>query len=217
MEALFKQGSFEILTDDVASLKPREMNWLINRCGSVSYQSWKTSKKTTEEFVKMIYDKRHLSVIEHSWFLFFLKAFNDFQKKDIRLNLLDGNHLFCITKRPDGVIVSGNARMFTEAYIRNPTTTTATLLNYLRTQNQILFPIAPREDLVIPMIFQPNPVLKTKKEILTHRAMTVLFDNCSRGLTHEDVRSRNGHNKVVAYTQESTRYVDPTRKGGFKF
>ena len=71
MEVLFKQGSFEILTDDVASLKPREMNWLINRCGSVSYQSWKTSKKTTEEFVKMIYDKRHLSVIEHSWFLFF--------------------------------------------------------------------------------------------------------------------------------------------------
>ncbi len=41
------------------------------------------------------------------------------------------------------------------------------------------------------------------ESVLEHSAMTVEFDNFSRGFTHELVRHR-----LVSYTQESTRYVD---------
>ena len=41
------------------------------------------------------------------------------------------------------------------------------------------------------------------ESVLEHSCMTVEFDNVCRGFTHELVRHR-----LVAYTQESTRYVD---------
>ncbi len=41
------------------------------------------------------------------------------------------------------------------------------------------------------------------ESVLEHSCMTVEFSNVSRGFTHELVRHR-----LVAYTQESTRYVD---------
>ncbi len=41
------------------------------------------------------------------------------------------------------------------------------------------------------------------ESVIEHSAMTVEFDDVSRGLTHELVRHR-----LAAYTQESTRYVD---------
>ncbi len=41
------------------------------------------------------------------------------------------------------------------------------------------------------------------ESVLEHSAMTVEFNNVSRGFTHELVRHR-----LAAYTQESTRYVD---------
>jgi len=217
-EILFKKGSFVILEDDVSKLTPEQMNWLIKRCGTISHQSWETSRKTPEEFIKMLYEIKHFSVIEHSWFTFKIDAgHNPNYKKGIKLALLEGNHLFCLTERPREIIVSGNARMFIEAYLRNPNTITANLLNFLHEENPILFLLKPSEQYTKTINFSNKPTLETKEEILTHRAMTVLFNNCSRGFTHENVRSRNGHNKIVAYTQESTRYVNPSQKGGFKF
>jgi len=41
------------------------------------------------------------------------------------------------------------------------------------------------------------------ESVIEHSCLTVLFQNCSRGFTHELVRHR-----LVAYSQESTRYVD---------
>jgi len=41
------------------------------------------------------------------------------------------------------------------------------------------------------------------ESVLEHSSMTVLFDNVSRGFTHELVRHR-----LASFTQESTRYVD---------
>jgi len=217
MKILFKQGSFEILTDDVTALEPHKMNWLIKRCGSISHQSWKTSKKTPEEFIQMIWRIKHLSVLEHSWFCFSIKINKTNSGDHILLDLLRANHLFCITERKKEVFVSGNARMFTEAYIRYPSHIIATLLDRLHKQNHVLFPLTPHKDLMIALHYVQSPCFYTNKERLIHQAMTVIFKDCSRGLTHEDVRSRNGHNKAVAYTQESTRYVDPTKKDGYKF
>jgi len=218
-EILFQKGSFEILSDDVAQLSSKEMNKLVQRCGTISHQSWETTRKTPEEFVKMLYNIGHLSVTEHSWFTFEIYVGYGFSKQDFKLALLEGNHLFCITERPNTIIVSGNARMFIEAYIRNPNIITAGILDLLYKENPILFPLKPSVQYIktIYPIYLNKPILRTKDEILTHRAMTILFNNCSRGFTHENVRSRNGHNKTVAYTQESTRYVNPREKGGFKF
>lgn len=42
--------------------------------------------------------------------------------------------------------------------------------------------------------------------VLEHSILTVRFDNCSRGFTHEQVRHR-----LTAISQESTRYVDYAR------
>ncbi len=44
---------------------------------------------------------------------------------------------------------------------------------------------------------------KGHESVLEHATMTVRFDNCSRGFTHELVRHR-----LMSITQESTRYVD---------
>ncbi len=220
MKNLWREGNFEILSDDVGGLPPKEMHLLIKRCGTVSHQSWKSSKKSPEEFIRMIWRVKHYSVLEHSWFSFFIPSNSEAEKGQIELDLKRGNGLFCITSRANGVLVSGNARIYIEAYLRNPTTTTATLLHFLQNRDPLLFPpelFKVRRDLVIPYDFIFNPSLKTKKEILVHRAMTVLFSNVSRGFTHEDVRSRNGHNKIASYTQRSTRYVDPLKKESFNF
>lgn len=42
------------------------------------------------------------------------------------------------------------------------------------------------------------------ESVLEHCGITVRFENCSRGFTHELVRHRVG----IAFSQESTRYVD---------
>lgn len=46
------------------------------------------------------------------------------------------------------------------------------------------------------------------ESVIEHSSMTVKFLNCSRGLTHELVRHR-----LMAISQESTRYVDYAGKG----
>jgi len=217
-DLLWRKGSFEILSNDVGSLTTKEMNELIKRCGCVSHQSWETSKKSPEEFIRMILKiLKHYSVLEHSWFTFFILTSSDIEKESLELGLLRGNHLFCVTEREDGFLVSGNARMFIEAYLRNPTTSTGTLLYYLKQRNPVLFPILVKQELVLLPTFEFNPYLRTKEEILVHQAMSVIIRYISRGFSHEDVRSRNGHDKISSYTQRSTRYVNPLKKNGFRF
>jgi len=45
--------------------------------------------------------------------------------------------------------------------------------------------------------------------VIEHSCITIRFENCSRGFTHEMVRHR-----LCAFSQESTRYVDYAKKGG---
>ena len=216
MKLLFKKGSFIIVKEDLADTLPKEQNEIIQLCGTIAHQSQKTSRKTPEEFIKMLWQVRHYSVFEHSWFTFFI-PFTLQYPKDLKLNLLEANHLFCLTERKNGVIVSGNARMFIEAYLRYPNHITATLLYFLHQRNPTLFPQIVKEELVLPPLFTFNPKLITRKEVLIHKAMTVIFQHISRGFTHETVRSRPGSNMIVGYTQRSTRYVDPLKKNSFNF
>ena len=219
VDFLFKQGDFEILADNVGALMPPAMNQLVKKCGCVSHQSFEVSTKTPEEFIGALIEMKHWSVLEHSWFTFQIKVKNKYKQRDLELELLQSNHLFCLDEVDQSIFISGNSRMFNEAYLRNKDSEIINnLMVYLSNYNSVLFPI--KTIYWLPtnrysLIF--NPTFSNKSLILHHRAMTVLFNNVSRGFTHEDVRSRNGHNKVASYTQESTRYVNPMRKGGFKF
>ena len=209
-ELLFKKGSFKILSDNVAKLSPEEMNILIKTAGTTCYQARETSKKMPAEFIQMVWKRGHRSVLEHSWFCFLIRTNHDPRVPVIVYDLHKANSLFCITDRPGGfLLISGNARMFNEAYEKTMNPVVGRILDSLNKKNPILFP-APkmgfRIDFSIRII--PNPDLVTKKEVLIHRAMTVEFNNHSRGFTHEDVRSRNGDQKIASYSQESTRYVD---------
>lgn len=47
--------------------------------------------------------------------------------------------------------------------------------------------------------------------VIEHASATVRFKDVSRGFTHELVRHR-----LCAFSQQSTRYVDPAKKDGFK-
>ena len=207
MKFLPRQGNFRILTDNLGELDAEEMNRLIKTAGTTCYQTREASKKTPKEFIQMLQGLGHLSVLEHSWFTFFI---GNCEVKFLAYELWKANSLFCITERTDGIIVSGNARVFNEAYAKDKRNKVVNRLIFeLNGLNPVLFPQSVylgEIDRDIFLIFRP--ILSTKEEKLVHRAMTVEFNNVSRGFTHEDVRSRNGDQKLVAYSQESTRYVD---------
>lgn len=218
---LCKEGYGKILSDDVGNLDAKEANQLIKTAGTTCYQSRESSKKTPDEFVQMVWKNKHFSVLEHSWAFFRVESdmIGELERRYIALifshifslmgfELFKSNNLFCITKFIDGLNISGNARMFNEAYKKSSSDVLGLLLSILNEQNPILYP-APEEGFkkAKGLKIIQNPKLSGKEELI-HRAMTVEFNNCSRGFTHEDVRSRNGDEKITSYSQESTRYVD---------
>ncbi len=200
---IFKKGKFKILAKDLSQLDAKETNELIKKAGTVSHQSRDKSKKPPKDFVKMLMRMGHFSVLEHSWYTF--KVFGDLE---LIAKTFLSNSLFCISRRSDSFLLSGNSRMFLEGYQKTKNKLLGTLLDFLSNKNPVLFPKPSNGFKKLDIEFEYNPDLKTKKEKLIHKALTVEFNNHSRGFTHEDVRSRNGDGKVVAYTQESTRYVD---------
>ena len=202
---LFREGGFRILSDDVGRLQVKEMNQLIKTAGTTCYQTRETSKKTPEEFIQMLQKRGHHAMLEHSWYTFLIGN----TSPKVVSNLFQANSLFCITLRDNGFLVSGNSRIFNEAYLKKRDIVTGMLLSILNKENPVLFPL-PKEGFEITSLLKitRNPKLQTKDEVLTHRAMTVEFNNHSRGFTHETVRSRSGDEKVTSYAQESTRYVD---------
>lgn len=208
---LFKKGGFKILSDDVGKLSGNELVSMIKTAGTTCYQTRETSKRTPVEFVQMLQKSGHLAMIEHSWRTVEMCFTPDYHlnREEVGFRLYKANNLFCITARPDrdSLLISGNVRMFNEAWKKDQTEITSKILSVLSGESSILFPHSlPYKDCGLEITI--NPELTTKKEILVHRAMTVEFNNNSRGMTHETVRSRNGDEKVTSYAQESTRYVD---------
>ena len=210
---LFKKGDFRILSDNVGSLSGDELVQLIKTAGTTCYQTGETSKKTPEEFVKMLQQSGHHAMIEHSWRTIeigFPAATNNIvaAKERVGYHLYKANNLFCITERLTSLLVSGNVRMFNEAWVKSGHNFIHDIHSLLAKESPVLFPINRPYEGFSGLEFRFNPALTAKKEILIHRAMTVEFDNNSRGMTHETVRSRNGDEKIASYAQESTRYVD---------
>jgi len=209
---LFKKGDFQILSDDVGSLTGNELVGLIKTAGATCYQTRESSKRTPEEFVQMLQKSGHLAMIEHSWRtveIGFPDADNIVSSKErVGFHLYKANNLFCITERPTSLLISGNVRMFNEAWIKSGDAFICDIHSLLAEENPVLFPISKSHESYSGLEINLKPRLTAKKEILVHRAMTVEFNNTSRGMTHETVRSRSGDEKITSYAQESTRYVD---------
>ena len=231
-ELLYRKGEVEVLSFNLGDLSPKETNRVITRAGIVSHRSEERFKKTPEQFIQKLWEWGHLSVLEHSWFTFFIRFKLEANIRDlekIELSLRRSNNLFVIDKEDDGIIVSGNARMFAEGYLRTlkenlifSEMILGDIYYYLNKENPTLFPL----DLIGGWIKKSESfyIKRIRSEDLdgyywelNHQAMTVLFKGCSRGFTHEMVRARSGYNKVVAFTQESTRYVNYGKKGGIRF
>jgi len=206
---LFKEGEFKILSDDVGGLSVEESNQLIKTAGTTCYQTRETSKKTPEEFIQMIQDRGHHAMLEHSWNTIEILLPSDV-KPMVGFRLYKSNNIFCITERPDSLLVSGNSRMFNEAWTKSKDSLIFNIISLLKKDNPVLFidPGSYNFGKNSEYLLILNPKLETKEEILIHRAMTVEFNKNSRGMTHETVRSRNGDEKITSYAQESTRYVD---------
>jgi len=212
---LFKKGEFRILSDDLGKLSAAETNQLIKTAGTTCYQTREVSRKTPEQFVQMLQNSGHYAMLEHSWRTVEVSsASGRFPKEEIGFRLYKANNLFCITERPFSLLISGNLRMFSEGWIKSGDVFICSIHHLLAQENPVIFRQRgnfklPEDDFRVLI----NPELGSKKEILVHRAMTVEFNDHSRGMTHETVRSRSGDEKITSYAQESTRYVDYAKRG----
>lgn len=204
-----KKSKVEIWSDNVSSLSPQEMNKMIERAGEISHRSH--SRKSSREFIEMLRRLGHVSVLEHSWVIFLIRTRSQNQRDKLELLLLKENPLLTITNRgEDAFLVSGNARMFEEIYLKSPDVQiNQELISFLHRVNPGLFPEKVRIDKEMTVDIVLNPCLYPAEE-WKHRAMCVLFSNISRGFSHEMVRSR-----LFSFTQESTRYVNYNKKGLF--
>ncbi|MEK7634348.1 MAG: FAD-dependent thymidylate synthase [Patescibacteria group bacterium] len=206
---LFKQGRFKILAEDMAKLSSDKINKLIRTAGATCYQARETIKKTPEEFITMIRSRGHFSVLEHSWYCYAVYPRQMDMLEKIGYQFYQANNLFSITedRKRRCLIVSGNARMFNEAYARdNRSPVLSEIIRQLNLENSILFPLGDDDDFSLRIFdgkVEINPELISPEERLAHIAMCVEFNQHCRGFTHEHVRHR-----LASFSQESTRYVD---------
>ncbi len=205
---LFKKGDFQILSDNVGKLSGNELVQLIKTAGTTCYQTRESTEKTPEQFVQMLQRNRHLAMIEHSWRTVELSIAPGMSKGKAGYNLYKANNLFCITERKKTLLISGNVRMFNEAWLKTKNVFTGAVCRPLIEESSLLFPIEEFAGKSLGLVAFITEDLRDKEENLVHRAMTVEFNDVSRGMTHETVRSRSGDKKITSYAQESTRYVD---------
>lgn len=217
---LFKEGQIEILCDDVGSLPMDEAKAMMKLAATTCYQKREESKASPDDFVKKIIARGHYSVLEHGLWRTFEVHMPADQKEHIGLELHMVNNNFrpfYITERARSWVVSGNARMFREAFLRSKAKVIHLLYKALCQEEQdsrgevVLFP-APRQKVLgeTDVRLWPNPILLTQRETLVHRAVMVESNLCSRAYMDETRTHRS-----LSALAESTRYVD--YKAGLRF
>jgi len=200
-----QQGDYEILAVDAGklTLDPEGANQLVKTAGTTCYQSADSTQKSPGEFVKMLKTRKHFAMTEFGGWPVAKIEVPPVWQKEVAGGILLSSRFLYITERKEGsLLVSGNPRAWNEAYAVRKDPHVKTILRFLSRANPVLYDYPAGSDGVNPNRVMLCPALETPEEILTHRAMIVRFNNCSRGFTHEDVRHR-----VYSFGQESTRYV----------
>lgn len=211
-----RDGVVHLLSSDVGFLLPSDANKLIKQIGVISHQSQDLIKKSPDKFIEMLYRRGHFPALEHSWDALVFGFQSRSQCKDFHRGLLESNSLFCITKVGDmDLLVSGDAMVWMLAgarEMRDKRCYTRFGLQLLSELNSTLYPvpnggwIAKRGKKSPQVIFIDNVSL-SNPEKLVHTAIAFVCHDFSRGFTHELVRHRTGYQELIAFLQESTRYV----------
>lgn len=209
---LYQEGKFKVLCHNLESLSPSKTNALIKLAGTTCYQSRETSKKTSDEFVKMLQLNKHVSATEHSNFVYEIYGMRTLEERAILgYQLFRCNKLFNITERDYlgniySLVISGNARVFNEAMLYQMPLELEYITSDLHDINPVLFPKVIRNGILdtAKITIIPYPDMEIgRSDFLDHTAMCVQFDEHCRGFTHEHVRHR-----PFSFSQASTRYVD---------
>ena len=200
-DLLFKKGSFKILSDDLSKLSAKEMNALIKEIAALSH------------------DPSEMTNSRHNWYTYRLGELQTNLPEYVGFLLLKANQLFMITPKAHSLIISGNSRIFNEGYSKAHSQCLPAfcildpIMKDLHKDNPILFPLKEKKKSNVLPIFpyhfklERNPRLN-HKEMVIHRAMTVMFENVSLGFIYESLGGGNGDEKISYCTQQSTRYVD---------
>ncbi len=211
-----ESGDIRVISDDLGALAldSEATNLAIKMAATTCYQTRESSQRPPPDMVKYLKGRKHFAMTEFSWVAVEIKT-PPGKRREVVAGILLSNSLLCVTEREDSILVSGNGRVFNEAFPKLKDPYIGTILTRLAEVNDILYNMPPAGsfDPVDPSLITFSPELLTPYETLVHRAAIVEFNNCSRGVTHETVRSRNGDCKNTSYAQESTRYVDYAKGG----
>lgn len=194
------------------SINPQFLD-IIEIAGRTCYKSdGKIGDGTAEKFIRGIIARGHESVIEHSWFVLFIRDSDGPQVIEWLLNLkMEGGKLTSLTRRTDYFILSGNARMFRDylrsvkgkfngrdvAMLRQLQGVAPILFNDIESNNPETEPMG------VKLVENSSGINFTQKEALAHFWAAVKITGGSRAFTHQGVRHR-----LMAISQESQRYCD---------
>jgi thymidylate synthase (FAD) len=181
--------------------------------GRVAYKSEdKITETSAVKFVRGIIESGHESVLEHFTHRFAVKVNSDTIEVDLAeiMNSTVGFHYSSVT---DGYVVSANVRSIRDAKRFANNDLTDALFKEVRVRFPDLY-----EDLGVSLLPESyyDVRLITESEVyqsmptweaFRHMYRTVKFI-CDRGISHEIVRHR-----LCAFTQESTRYCNYSKKG----
>jgi len=212
-----RDAEVRILSDNVGRLNAADANELVKRIGQISKQSDEFTKKDGLGFVHMFYDICHRAALEASWATVRFLECDPVERAGLEAGMRKYSNLFCITSDKGGITVSGDAMVWMAAgmreYVGGYQCHVLPALTVLSRWNPDLYSSPPggwgptyawSKDRVV---LNPPVSGMSPREQLVHRYVAMIFDNVSRGFTHELVRHRPGYDELVAFMQESTRYV----------
>ena len=169
---------------------PIDSSKLLERIGRLCWASEdKISEESYKKFLTMIYNRGHHSVFEHIWLKLPLEYLKTFLGKP-RFSFISDNSLHV------------NLRTLIDNYNRDCGSDIKELLNWywVRLQKEMGL------SLQIPEEKQDNEFFCFEP---SDEVITILVE-CNRGISHQLVR----HRDFFSYTQQSTRFIDFTKKGG---
>lgn len=191
---------------------------ILFKAATTCYRSEDTTKKTPEEFIKMLKNLKHLSMTEFMWVTIVLRDYNH-----VLDNVLFSREKFLISNvmSDHNTVVSGNARTWLDFMANYEVFLKVfkgkekklyevaynTIAELLHAANPVMFDQdfvrlkTPLESSLVQSIEQEDADLYTQ-----HHWVAVKFKNVSRAMIDEFVRHR-----AMSYAVSSTRYIDNSK------
>lgn len=184
----------------------------IFKAATTCYRSEEYTKKTPDDFIRILKNNKHTAMLEFMWIVFFIESYN----QDLMIYLAK-NKYFKIIETKEGMYVGGNARAWYEFYLQlsifNITNShTLSIISHMSGKLQEINPTLFRNipSFITPitdMINNNISLFKSNREVPGQyhqlKWYMIKLRNVSRGLSHEIVRHR-----TMSFAQASTRYIN---------